>query len=104
MKSLAFAPKAARRLVRAALAGLMFASLAATAAPAQVKEQVPGFYRQQVGDVVVTALYDGYVDLGSKLLKGMQAKDLQSLMARMFVVDKNGVQTAVNGFLVHTQD
>jgi len=104
MKSLAFAPKATRRLVRAALASLMFASLAATAAPAQVKEQVPGFYRQQVGDVVVTALYDGYVDIGSKLLKGMQAKDLQSLMARMFVVDKNGVQTAVNGFLVHTQD
>ena len=35
--------------------------------------QVPGFYRMALGDFEVTALYDGYVDLDNKLLKGASA-------------------------------
>ena len=32
--------------------------------------QVPGYYRMALGELEVTALYDGYVDLDAKLLHG----------------------------------
>ncbi|HPP48139.1 MAG TPA: MBL fold metallo-hydrolase, partial [Accumulibacter sp.] len=81
------------------------ASLSAVvfAAPPQLTQQVPGFYRQQVGKFIITALYDGYVKLDTQWLKGVSANDLQSLVARMFqTTDNGGIQTAVNAFLVHT--
>ncbi|WP_432721336.1 MBL fold metallo-hydrolase [Jeongeupia wiesaeckerbachi] len=90
---------------------LLALSLAGTAAlpvhaapPAQLNAQVPGFYRMAVGDFVVTALYDGYIDLDPTLLKGASAQDIQTLLARMFLQSTPGVQTAVNAFLVHTGD
>lgn len=89
------------RLIGTLLAGFLFAG-SALAGRGQPGEQVAGYYRQQVGDAVVTALYDGHIELDSKLLKGVQARDLQALMARMFVQDRGGVQTAVNAFLVDT--
>ncbi|MGL6155842.1 MAG: MBL fold metallo-hydrolase, partial [Ralstonia mannitolilytica] len=74
-----------RLLTSAAAAVAMAASLgivhaqtatpAATPAPAiaQQRTQVPGYYRMALGDDVVTALYDGYVDLPAKTLVGMSA-------------------------------
>lgn len=92
-----------RGLFAAALTLAALGTLAAhAAAPAQVKSQVPGFYRYAVGDFEVTALYDGYVDLGTQLLKGMRADHIQSLLARMFIENSKGVQTAVNAYLIHT--
>lgn len=84
----------------AALGGLAALFLTTASHAGSRDEQVPGYYRQKVGDLTVTALYDGYVDLDSKLLKGMQAKDLHALMERLFVQDRQGVQTAVNAYLV----
>src|SRR5260370_40845699 len=43
----------------AALADLVSVPNAALAAPHQHHDQVPGFYRVKVGDLEVTALYDG---------------------------------------------
>lgn len=78
---------------------------AQTAAPAQIRTQVPGFYRFAVGDFVVTALYDGYVDLQNKLFKGVSADDFKALLQRMFVENEKGAaQTAVNAYLLHTGD
>lgn len=93
-------PRALRVLLVAAAAAL---TLSAHAAPALQTQQAPGYYREQVGTVTVTALYDGYIRLSPSLLKGMSDKDVQSLLARMFQsADAGGVQTAVNAFLVHT--
>ncbi|CAJ0807520.1 MBL fold metallo-hydrolase [Ralstonia flaminis] len=79
---------------------------AQTAAPApaatQQRTQVPGYYRMALGDEVVTALYDGYIDLPAKTLVGMSAQSVQSLLARMFVSSTPGMQTAVNGYLIDT--
>ncbi|RXZ43476.1 MBL fold metallo-hydrolase [Crenobacter cavernae] len=77
-------------------------SVAHAAPPVQQTTQVPGFYRMALGDFQVTALYDGYVDLDTKLLKNVSGKDVQSLLAHMFIDNSKGVQTAVNGYLVHT--
>ena len=68
--------------------------LSANAAPvAKQQNQVAGFYRMTLGEFEVTALYDGYVDLDSKILTGASAEDIQSLLARMFVDSSKGVQT-----------
>jgi len=75
---------------------------AAAEAPAKKMTQVPGYYHLSFGEMEVTALYDGYVALDAKLLKGASAKDIQGLLARMFVASTKGVQTAVNAYLVNT--
>ncbi|MGJ0638528.1 MBL fold metallo-hydrolase [Xenorhabdus bovienii] len=67
--------------------------------------QVSGYYHHMVGDFMVTAVYDGYINVSTSLLKGIEAKDIQELLARMFLVEqKNGVQTAINAYLVNTKD
>lgn len=73
------------------------------AAPVAQKEtQAPGFYRMKLGDLEVTALYDGFVTLDTKLLKGLKAEDIQSLTAKMFQEANPGVQTSINAYLVNT--
>lgn len=71
-------------------------------APAMKMSQVPGYFRLPLGEMEVTALYDGHVALDAKLLKGASAKDIQGLLARMFVTSNKGVQTAVNAYLINT--
>jgi glyoxylase-like metal-dependent hydrolase (beta-lactamase superfamily II) len=71
--------------------------------PAKSVKQVPGYYHMSLGDFQVTALYDGAIALTTALLKGINDSDTQAMLADMFVpVTKEGVQTAVNGFLVNT--
>ncbi len=87
-------------IVGVALAFGFTASSANAAPPAQVKTQVPGFYRMQLGTMEITALYDGYLDLDTKLLKNAKAGEIQRLVARMFQ-RMPAVQTAVNAYLIH---
>ncbi|MBL4833908.1 MAG: MBL fold metallo-hydrolase [Pseudomonas sp.] len=88
---------------RAAIAALALLPFLASAAPvAKQQEQVPGYYRMNLGEFEVTALYDGYVDLDPALLKGIDDDNLDALLSRMFVSAENGVQTAVNAYLVNT--
>jgi len=84
-------------LVAVLLAG---SGLAAAEAPQQ-KTQVPGYYRLMLGNFEVTALYDGAIDLDEKLLKNIQKRDIQRLLARQFLQGPK-VQTAVNAYLVNT--
>ncbi|WP_339846584.1 MBL fold metallo-hydrolase [uncultured Halopseudomonas sp.] len=87
----------------AVAAGLTFFSCLVQAEPVpKQQDQVPGYYRMSLGEFEVTALYDGYVDLDPALLKGIDADNLQSLFTRMFVSADDGVQTAVNAYLVNT--
>ena len=92
------------KLTRLALAlalgtALIPATPALAEAPA-VRTQVPGFYRLAVGDVEVTALYDGFIDLDTKILSNASPAEVQRLLARMFLGGQK-VQTAVNAFLVN---
>lgn len=89
-----------------AAAGLapLCAPAEAVAAPEQIRAQAPGYYRFAVGDFVVTALYDGYIDLHNKLFKGAAPEDFKALLERMFVESEKGAQTAVNAYLIHAGD
>lgn len=79
----------------------LFASSFAAAEAPQQKTQVPGYYRLMLGNFEVTALYDGAIDLDEKLLKNIQQRDIQRLLAREFLKGPK-VQTAVNAYLINT--
>src|SRR5467141_2461898 len=83
-----------------ALASFVAGPKAALAAAAQHHDQVPGFYRLKVGDLEVTALFDGTGVFDPQWLNGTKAtmdgvvKALQENPHMLDVVDM--------GFLVHT--
>ncbi|MDB6142463.1 MAG: beta-lactamase [Pseudomonas sp.] len=80
---------------------LLTASAAQAAVPAQVKTQVPGYFRLNVGNFEVTALFDGYNDLSPDLLKGLSPSKIRALLARNHLYGE-GVQTSFNAFLINT--
>lgn len=94
-------PKLIRKILALAAVTLMgFAPFAQAEAP-RVQTQVPGYYRTQLGQFEITALYDGAIELDTKLLKNASAADLQRLLSRMFVGNPK-MQTAVNAYLINT--
>jgi glyoxylase-like metal-dependent hydrolase (beta-lactamase superfamily II) len=84
-----------------ALAMLGAASHAAAEAPMQ-KSQAPGYYRMMLGQVEITALCDGLIDLDTSVLKNISPPDAQNLLARALVDNHRKVPTATNAFLVNT--
>ena len=81
--------------------GLSFAPVAPAFAEAPpVTTQVPGYYRMALGELEVTALYDGYIDLDTKILSNTSPAEVQRLLTRMFLAGQK-VQTAVNAFLIN---
>lgn len=84
----------------AAIAVMCLASLAQAEAP-KVLTQVPGYYRYQLGQFEITALYDGAIELDTKLLHNTTPTDLNRLLSRMFVGNPK-MQTAVNAYLINT--
>jgi glyoxylase-like metal-dependent hydrolase (beta-lactamase superfamily II) len=79
---------------------MSLASLAQAEAP-RVQTQVPGYYRMMLGQFEITALYDGAIELDTKLLHNTTPTELNKLLARMFVGNPK-MQTAVNAYLVNT--
>jgi glyoxylase-like metal-dependent hydrolase (beta-lactamase superfamily II) len=87
-------------LALAAAVLINLAPLVQAEAP-KVSTQVPGYYRTQFGQFEITALYDGAIELDTKLLKNAKPTDLDRLLARMFVGNPK-MQTAVNAYLINT--
>lgn len=65
------------------------------------KTQVPGYYRMQLGQFELTALYDGQIELDTQILKDVQPADLDRLLARQFVGNPK-MATPVNAYLINT--
>lgn len=68
----------------------------------QATKQVAGFYHIPLGQFQVTALYDGYVKLPSSVFKGQNSTALEQLLKNNYVDYTDGIQTAVNGYLINT--
>ncbi len=82
-------------------AALLALPLWAGADAALQKVQAPGWYRMMVGNIEVTALSDGTVELPmEKLLNGIKIEQIRALLARSY--RRPPVETSVNGFLVNT--
>jgi hypothetical protein len=77
-------------------------SVFATTPPAQLKTQVPGYFRMPLGDFEITALYDGYIKLDhNQLLKNVTAPNLKKLLGKMFISNPD-VQTSISAYLINT--
>lgn len=83
------------------LTALLMAGQASADAPAQVRQQVPGYYRVAVGDYEVTALFDGYNDLSPDLLHGLSASKVRHMLARQDIGPEK-MPTTFNAFLINT--
>lgn len=67
------------------------------------KGQVPGYHRIRIGNWLITALYDGYINLSPALFHGIEQEQMQELIGGKFQPQtKDGVQTAVTTYLIDT--
>ena len=86
------------RLLPAALA-LAFSTTTFATGP-QLKGQAPGWYRLQLGDFEITALFDGTLDLPvDKLLQQPAPNTLKALQHAYLGVP---LETSVNAYLINT--
>ena len=114
---LTFFPNRFRRAVRRATLGAAALALSAGAyaqptspapasapaiTPARALQQVPGYYHQAIGTLRVTALFDGVVQLPRAQIQGLAPAAIDALLQRRYVPESpQGLQTAVNAYLVH---
>jgi len=84
----------------AALAGLFAGPNATLDAAHQHRDQVPGFYRLKVGDLEVTALYDGTGVFDPHWLNG--AKATMDGVVKGLHEDPHMLDVVDMGFLVNT--
>ena len=83
-----------------ALASFVAGPPAALAASAQHHDQAPGFYRVKVGDLEVTALFDGTGAFDPHWLNGTKAA--MDAVAKALHEDPHMLDVADTGFLVNT--
>ena len=66
------------------------------------KRQVPGYYRLQVGKNVVTAIYDGYINLSPSLFHGLDDDSINMLIdQKRQLQTSEGIPTAVTTYLIN---
>ena len=63
--------------------------------------QVPGVYRRRIGDIVVTALSDGYLDADVSVLLRIPRQEIDAILAETF--RPTPPRLSVNAFLVHSR-
>ena len=61
--------------------------------------QIPGFYHRRIGDIVVTALSDGYLDGTVDVMQNITEGDAKSLLTGAF---RPGRRTSVNCYLIYS--
>lgn len=70
---------------------------------AGARDQVLGVYRKNVGDIIVTALLDGFLQLDPAMLNGSDPETDQRLLASAFRA-AGPVDTAINAYVIETGD
>ena len=61
-------------------------------------EQAPGYYRRAVGEFIVTALNDGFIDLPIEAFQGIEPQEMSALLTSRF--RRPTPRASVNCFLV----
>lgn len=65
-------------------------------------QQVAGYYHHALGQFQITALYDGYLQLGTEVFLGQDQNKIKDSLSADFVNFETGIQTSVNAYLVNT--
>ena len=63
-------------------------------------EQISGVYYCKIGDIVVTAISDGYIDGNLDLLKNVDVDQARTILVDAFRPVR---RVSINAFLVHTK-
>lgn len=63
--------------------------------------QIPGVYRRRIGDIVVTALSDGFFITDREMTRNLPREELARALSRCF---RKTVVFSVNAFLIHAGD
>ena len=63
-----------------------------------MKDQAPGFYRRMVGDAVVTAVSDGYIDLPLDVLQNIAPEEASAILTGRF--RRPTPRSSINVFVV----
>jgi glyoxylase-like metal-dependent hydrolase (beta-lactamase superfamily II) len=66
-----------------------------------VESQAPGFYRKRIGDVVVTALSDGYLDADVGVLQRISRPEIDRILHETF--RPSPPRLSVNAFLIQAK-
>lgn len=90
------------RALLGSIAVLCLSMMAAAAAVPKKGNQVPGWYRINIGDFEVTALNDGIIDIETKLLKHTVPGEIEKGMKAAFIEQGVSVPTSVNAYLINT--
>ena len=98
-----------RRLLvgTAAVAGIAATGVTAgtaVAATAKSGQQVPGLHRLNVGEIEVTAVLDGHIDLPTNAFPKADAAGIERLQKDSFVAVGDQVRAPVNSYVVNTGD
>jgi glyoxylase-like metal-dependent hydrolase (beta-lactamase superfamily II) len=63
------------------------------------QQQIPGVYHRRVGDMVVTAVSDGFVDGTVESMRNIGADDARRILTQAF---RPARRTAINAFLIYS--
>ena len=66
----------------------------------QPTQQIPGVYHRKIGDIVVTAVSDGYLDGSMDVMRNVDMEKAHQLLRDAF---RPARRTNVNAFLIHSQ-
>src|SRR3984957_20923244 len=62
-------------------------------------QQIPGVYHRRIGDIVVTALSDGYLDGTVDVLQNIAPDEAMRMLTETF---RPGRRTSVNCYAIHS--
>ena len=68
--------------------------------PPQAAQQIPGVYHRKIGDIVVTAISDGYLDGNLEVMRNVDVEKARQLLQDAF---RPARRTSVNTFLIHSK-
>jgi glyoxylase-like metal-dependent hydrolase (beta-lactamase superfamily II) len=66
----------------------------------QPVQQIPGVYHRKIGDIVVTAISDGYLDGTLEVMRNVDLDKAQQILRDAF---RPARRTSVNTFLIHSK-
>ena len=63
-------------------------------------QQIPGIYHRKIGDIVVTAVSDGYLDGNLEIMRNVDLDQARAIQSDAFRPSR---RTSVNTFLIHSK-
>ena len=68
--------------------------------PSQPAQQIPGVYHRKIGDILVTAISDGYLDGNLEVMRNVDVDQARQVLQNAF---RPARRTSVNTFLIQSR-